>query len=107
MADKPEHSDVEMGEDTPSSSPKGKGRAPEKEQESADEESEEEDAGDEVMEEDVEEEDDMAEIDTTNIVSGRRSRKPVDYAKAAADAGKELEPDEDDDEDFVSKGDEQ
>ena len=49
-----------------------------------------------------EEEEDMAEIDTTNIIGdGRRTRgKTIDFAKAAENAGDELEDDEDDDEDF-------
>ena len=47
----------------------------------------------------------MAEIDTSNILDGgRRTRgKTIDFAKAAEEAGGELEEDEDDDEDFVER----
>jgi len=45
---------------------------------------------------------DMAEIDVTNIVSGRTRGKKIDYAKEAAAAGKDLvEDDEEDDEEYV------
>ena len=49
----------------------------------------------------------MAEIDTSNILDGgRRTRgKTIDFAKAAEEAGGELEEDEDDDEDFVERAD--
>ena len=48
----------------------------------------------------------MAEIDTSNIINdGRRTRgKTIDFAKAAENAGDELEEDEDDDEDFQAGG---
>lgn len=48
----------------------------------------------------------MAEIDTSNILDGgRRTRgKNIDFAKAAENAGDELEEDEDDDEDFEAAG---
>jgi hypothetical protein len=51
-------------------------------------------------------EDDLAAIDTSNIVSGeRRSKKRVDYAKAAAES-KDLDDDsEDEDDEFVPKED--
>ena len=44
----------------------------------------------------------MTEIDLGNIIGdGRRTRgKNIDFAKAAENAGDELEDDEDDDEDF-------
>lgn len=47
------------------------------------------------------EEDDLAEIDTTNIIEGgRRTRgKKIDFAKAAAEADA-MEEDSEDDEDF-------
>lgn len=43
----------------------------------------------------------MEEIDTENIISGgRRTRgKNIDFAKAAENAGDELEDDDDDDDD--------
>jgi hypothetical protein len=52
------------------------------------------------------EEEDMTEIDTSNIINdGRRTRgKTIDFAKAAENAGDELEEDEDDDEDFEAAG---
>ena len=48
----------------------------------------------------------MTEIDTSNIINdGRRTRgKTIDFAKAAENAGDELEEDEDDDEDFEAAG---
>jgi hypothetical protein len=52
-----------------------------------------------MSEPEPEDEDNMEEISPDNIVSGRRSRKPIDYAKAAAEAD-DLDEDEDDDEDF-------
>jgi hypothetical protein len=47
----------------------------------------------------------MEEISTENILStGRRTRgKEIDYAKAAAEAGEDLDDDEDDDDDFQEK----
>lgn len=53
-----------------------------------------------------EEEDDLHEIDTSNILSsGRRTRgKTIDFAKAAENAGEELDDDEEDDEDFEADG---
>ena len=51
-------------------------------------------------EEEVEDEDNMEEIDSSNILSGRRTRgKDIDFAKAAADS-KDLDEDEEEDEDF-------
>ena len=50
----------------------------------------------------------MEEIDTDNIISdGRRTRgKAIDYAKAAENAGDELDDDDDeDDDDFEEKED--
>ena len=43
----------------------------------------------------------MEEIDTDNIIAdGRRTRgKSIDFAKAAANAGDELDDDDDDDDD--------
>lgn len=48
-----------------------------------------------------EDEDNMEEIDTDNIISdGRRTRgKSIDFAKAAEEAGDELDDDDDDEED--------
>ena len=48
-----------------------------------------------------EDEDNMEEIDTDNIISdGRRTRgKTIDFAKAAENAGEDLDDDEDDDDD--------
>jgi len=43
----------------------------------------------------------MAEIDPSNIVGRRTRGKKIDYAKEAELAGKELEDDEDDDEEYV------
>jgi hypothetical protein len=44
-----------------------------------------------------EEEDDLAEIDPSNIIGGRRTRgKQIDFAKAAEEAGDMDEDDEDD-----------
>lgn len=43
----------------------------------------------------------MEEIDTSNIISGSRTRgKTIDFAEAAKEAGDEDEDDEEDDEDF-------
>lgn len=55
----------------------------------------------ELAELEEEDEDNMEEISTANIISGRRTRgkQDIDYAKAAAEA-KDLDDDEDDDEDF-------
>ena len=53
--------------------------------------------------------DTMEEIDTDNIISdGRRTRgKAIDFAKAAEDAGDELDDDDDDeDDDFEGEEDE-
>jgi Histone chaperone domain CHZ len=50
-----------------------------------------------------EEEDGMEEIDESNIVGRRTRGKTIDFAKAAEEAGPEDE-DEEDDEDFVEKG---
>ena len=49
----------------------------------------------------------MEEISTENIINdGRRTRgKTIDFAKAAENAGGELDDDEDDDEDFEEKDD--
>ncbi len=57
-------------------------------------------------EDDDEGEEDMKAIETSNIIpSGRRTRgKAIDFAKAAAEAGDELDEDEDDDGDFVAPG---
>ena len=50
------------------------------------------------------EEEDMTAIDTDNIIGGGRTRgRNIDYAKAAENAGDELEEDEDDDEDFQAE----
>ncbi|KAF6232207.1 hypothetical protein HO173_009590 [Letharia columbiana] len=75
--------DVSMGEDDSSS----------------DEETGAEDEPKEEPEE--EDEDNMEEIDTDNIISGgRRTRgKSIDFAKAAEEAGDELDDDDDDEED--------
>ena len=56
--------------------------------------------------EEEEDEDNMEEISTENIISGRRTRgtKDIDYAKAAAEA-EDLEDDEDDDDDFQAQED--
>ncbi len=51
-----------------------------------------------------EDEDDLGEIDTDNIIGGGRTRgKTIDFAKAAENAGEELDDDEDDDEDFEER----
>ena len=49
----------------------------------------------------------MEEISTENIINdGRRTRgKTIDFAKAAENAGDDLDDDEDDDEDFEEKDD--
>lgn len=49
----------------------------------------------------------MEEIDTENIInSGRRTRgMDIDFAKAAEEAGDDLEPDSEEDEDFEEKDD--
>ena len=58
-----------------------------------------------IIDDDVK--DDLAEIDTSNIISGRRTRgKVVDYSKVSAEIGKDStigdeDEDEDDDDDFV------
>lgn len=55
-----------------------------------------------------EDEDNMEEIDTDNIITdGRRTRgKAIDFAKAAENAGDELDDDDDDeDDDFEEKDD--
>ncbi|KAI9822870.1 MAG: Histone H2A.Z-specific chaperone [Thelocarpon impressellum] len=95
--------------------PKGKGKAVgsvqqeagDEEEDSSDEETgaEEEEAPGNTVDD---EEEDMAEIDMSNIIGGgRRTRgKTIDFAKAAENAGDELEDDEDDDEDFEEKVDE-
>jgi len=44
----------------------------------------------------------MEEIDPSNIVGRRTRGKQIDYAKAAAAAGNDLDEDEEDDEEFVS-----
>ncbi|KAL6720306.1 Histone H2A.Z-specific chaperone CHZ1 [Lecanora helva] len=66
---------------------------------SSDEETGAEDESKEEPEED--DDDNMEEIDTENIISdGRRTRgKSIDFAKAAENAGDELEDDDDDDDD--------
>ena len=47
-----------------------------------------------------EEDDDLAEIDPSNIIGGRRTRgKEIDFAKAAEEAG-EMDEDDDDDEEY-------
>lgn len=76
--------DVSMGEDDSSSD-------------------EETGAEDDLKEEPEEkDEDNMEEIDTDNIISdGRRTRgKAIDFAKAAENAGDELDDDDDEDDDF-------
>ncbi|KAK4694372.1 hypothetical protein P7C71_g3206, partial [Lecanoromycetidae sp. Uapishka_2] len=92
---------------------KGKGKAVDpapqdvsmgEEDSSSDEETGAEDEGKEEPEE--EDEDNMEEIDTDNIISdGRRTRgKSIDFAKAAENAGDELDDDDDDeDDDFEEK----
>ncbi|CAF9937398.1 Histone H2A.Z-specific chaperone [Imshaugia aleurites] len=85
-ADTPQ--DVSMGEDDSSS----------------DEETGAEDESKEEPEE--EDEDNMEEIDTDNIINdGRRTRgKTIDFAKAAENAGDELDDDDDEeDDDFEEK----
>lgn len=90
---------------------KGKGRAIDEEEleadddddESGDEEVEGEDADVTYDDELEEEEDDMAEIDTSNIVSGKRDRERTDYTKEAEEQKNELMEDEEDDTDFVLK----
>ena len=55
-----------------------------------------------------EDEDNMEEIDTDNIINdGRRTRgKSIDFAKAAEEAGDELDDDDDEeDDDFEEKDD--
>ncbi len=49
----------------------------------------------------------MEEIDTDNIINdGRRTRgKTIDFAKAAENAGDELDDDDDEDDDFEEKED--
>ena len=51
--------------------------------------------------------DNMEEISTENIINtGRRTRgKTIDFAKAAEEAGNDLDDDEDDDDDFEEKED--
>ena len=48
----------------------------------------------------------MKVIDTSNIMGRRTRGKNIDFAKAAENAGDELEEDEDDDEDFRVEEDE-
>ncbi|KAM0794125.1 histone chaperone domain CHZ-domain-containing protein [Usnea florida] len=91
---------------------KGKGKANDpphdvsmgEEDSSSDEETGAEDETKEEPEE--EDEDNMEEIDTDNIITdGRRTRgKSIDFAKAAENAGDELDDDDDDeDDDFEEK----
>ncbi|XP_006457318.1 hypothetical protein AGABI2DRAFT_154611 [Agaricus bisporus var. bisporus H97] len=87
---------------------KGKGKAPVQDQpmnenvENADEgdEEEEEADDDDEIEEEEEVEESYEEIDPTAIVSGRRTRAPVDYTSKEAFEKAGLKPDDaDDDED--------
>jgi len=86
---------------------KGKGKAvdhaPELMDEDEDTSDEETGAEEDAPEEEAEDsEDELNEIDMDNIVEGgRRTRgKTIDFAKAAEEAGDDLEDDEDDDDDF-------
>ncbi|KAI9853181.1 MAG: Histone H2A.Z-specific chaperone [Thelocarpon superellum] len=87
---------------------KGKGKAAHEAHLEEEEESSDEETGAEEEEEEVaanpgdEEEEDMTEIDQSNIINdGKRTRgKTIDFAKAAENAGDDLDEDEDDDEDF-------
>ncbi|KAF9732228.1 histone chaperone domain chz [Paraphaeosphaeria minitans] len=84
---------------------KGKAKATEATEESADDDSSDE-SGNEADTPDAEPEDDdtMAEIDPTNIVGSRTRGKNIDFAKAAQELGED--EDEDDDEDFNDPDDE-
>ncbi|CAD6582225.1 MAG: hypothetical protein ASARMPRED_000905 [Alectoria sarmentosa] len=98
----------------PAAEGKGKGKATEattdvsmgEDDSSSDEETGAEDESKEEPEE--EDEDNMEEIDTDNIINdGRRTRgKSIDFAKAAEEAGDELDDDDDEeDDDFEEKDD--
>ncbi|KAL5402129.1 hypothetical protein PMIN06_011476 [Paraphaeosphaeria minitans] len=83
---------------------KGKGKATEATEESADDDSSDESGNEAEAVEEPEDDDTMAEIDPTNIVGSRTRGKNIDFAKAAQELGED--EDEDDDEDFNDPDDE-
>ncbi|KAF2796443.1 hypothetical protein K505DRAFT_323320 [Melanomma pulvis-pyrius CBS 109.77] len=78
---------------------KGKGKAPDAMEESADDDSSDDSGVEDHPAAEPEDEDNMEEIDTTNIVASRTRGKNIDFTKAAQELGDD--EDEEDDEDFV------
>ncbi|KAK3216604.1 hypothetical protein GRF29_1g382401 [Pseudopithomyces chartarum] len=104
MAAQPEDHQMEGVEAPAQVADKGKGKATDTMEESADDDSSDE-SGDEAQAvEEPEDEDTLAEIDETNIMGSRTRGKTIDFAKAAAELGED--EDEDDDEDFNDPDDE-
>ncbi|KAF2688673.1 hypothetical protein K458DRAFT_428199 [Lentithecium fluviatile CBS 122367] len=102
MSAQPEDHQME-GVEQPTVADKGKGKATEIPEESAEEESSDESGAEGEGAEDVDE-DTMAEIDTSNIVGKRTRGKNIDFAKAAEELPED--EDEDEDEDFNDPDDE-
>ncbi|KAJ4310792.1 Histone H2A.Z-specific chaperone CHZ1 [Neodidymelliopsis sp. IMI 364377] len=85
---------------------KGKGKAPQQDvMEESEDSSDESAAEDQTAEPEEADEDNMEEIETSNIISGSRTRgKTIDFAKANEELGED--DDEDEDDDFVDPDDE-
>ncbi|KAF2710909.1 hypothetical protein K504DRAFT_489885 [Pleomassaria siparia CBS 279.74] len=82
---------------------KGKGKAANTVEESAEEDSSDESGAEDHAVAEPEDDDNMEEIDSSNIVSSRTRGKNIDFVKANQELGED--EDEDDDGDFVEKED--